>query len=98
MSQRDKPADPKPYYEAHVSSAAPTGDRLGHPTAAAVKLSAAVRRCGSHERAAPGGPRSQECVRINNAGCPRPLRARAGSIVIYPEGISGAAAPTKDRR
>ena len=71
MSQRDQPADPKPYYEAHVfccTNRRPAGQAL---------------RDHMKNRAKALGLKN---VRINTAGCLDRCEL-GPTLVIYPEGI-----------
>jgi len=90
MSNREKPADPKPYYEAHVFCC--TNERApGHPRGCCMEKGAVELRDYMKKRAKALG---LESVRINNAGCLD--RCELGpSVVIYPEGV-WYSCPTKE--
>ena len=65
MSQREKPADPKPYYEAHVFCC--TNRRpAGHPRGCCAERGGEALRDHMKSRAKALGLKN---VRINNAGC-----------------------------
>ncbi|HYI03480.1 MAG TPA: hypothetical protein VD858_01220, partial [Reyranella sp.] len=65
MSEREKPGDPKPYYEAHVFCC--TNRRpAGHPRGCCAEKNGEALRDHMKARAKALGLRN---VRINNAGC-----------------------------
>ena len=82
MSQRDQPADPKPYYEAHVFCC--TNRRPAcHPRGCCAERGGEALRDHMKNRAKALGLKN---VRINTAGCLD--RCELGpTLVIYPEGI-----------
>jgi len=82
MSQREKPTDPKPYYNAHVFCC--TNRRVaGHPRGSCADRGSEALRDYMKGRARQLGI---ENVRINNAGCLD--RCELGpTVVIYPEGV-----------
>jgi (2Fe-2S) ferredoxin len=82
MSEREKPDDPKPYYEAHVFCC--TNRRpAGHPRGCGADKGAEELRDYMKGRAKELGLKK---VRINNAGCLD--RCELGpTVVIYPEGV-----------
>jgi (2Fe-2S) ferredoxin len=89
MSDREKPSDPKPYYEAHVFCC--TNRRpAGHPRGCCAEKGAEELRDHMKSKAKQLGLKN---VRINNAGCLD--RCELGpTVVIYPEGV-WYACPTK---
>ncbi len=90
MSQREKPADPKPYYEAHVFCC--TNRRPSRPSARLLRREGGeALRDHMKSRAKALGLKN---VRINNAGCLD--RCELGpTLVIYPEGV-WYTVPTKE--
>ena len=82
MSNREKPTDPGPYYDAHVFCC--TNKRpAGHPRGCCSDKGSEELRDYMKGRARDLGLKK---VRINNAGCLD--RCELGpSVVIYPEGI-----------
>jgi (2Fe-2S) ferredoxin len=82
MSDREKPTDPGPYYEAHVFCC--TNKRPdGHPRGSCADKGSEDLRDYMKTRARELGLKK---VRINSAGCLD--RCELGpSVVIYPEGI-----------
>lgn len=90
MSQREKPTDPKPYYNAHVFCC--TNRRVaGHPRGSCADRGSEALRDYMKGRARQLGI---ENVRINNAGCLD--RCELGpTVVIYPEGV-WYSCPTKE--
>ena len=82
MSNREKPTDPGPYYDAHVFCC--TNKRpAGHPRGCCSDKGSEELRDYMKSRARDLGLKK---VRINNAGCLD--RCELGpSVVIYPEGI-----------
>ena len=82
MSNREKPTDPGPYYDAHVFCC--TNKRpAGHPRGCCSDKGSEELRDYMKSRAKDLGLKK---VRINNAGCLD--RCELGpSVVIYPEGI-----------
>jgi len=82
MSEREKPTDPKPYYEAHVFCC--TNRRpAGHPRGCCAEKGGEALRDHMKARAKALGLKN---VRINNAGCLD--RCELGpNLVIYPEGV-----------
>ena len=82
MSEREKPTDPKPYYEAHVFCC--TNRRpAGHPRGCCAEKNGEALRDHMKSRAKDLGLKN---VRINNAGCLD--RCELGpTMVIYPEGV-----------
>jgi (2Fe-2S) ferredoxin len=82
MSQREKPTDPKPYYEAHVFCC--TNRRpAGHPRGCCAEKDGEALRDHMKSRAKALGLKN---VRINNALCLD--RCELGpTMVIYPEGV-----------
>lgn len=82
MSERGKPTDPKPYYEAHVFCC--TNRRpAGHPRGCCAERDGEALRDHMKSRARDLGLKN---VRINSAGCLD--RCELGpTIVIYPEGV-----------
>ena len=82
MSARDKPDDPKPYYEAHVFCC--TNRRpAGHPRGCCAERGAEELRDHMKSAAKKLGLKN---VRINIAGCLD--RCELGpTMVIYPEGV-----------
>ncbi len=82
MSDREKPDDPKPYYEAHVFCC--TNRRpAGHPRGCCAERGAESLRDHMKSRAKDLGLKN---VRINAAGCLD--RCELGpTLVIYPEGV-----------
>ncbi|MFO1081400.1 MAG: (2Fe-2S) ferredoxin domain-containing protein [Reyranellaceae bacterium] len=82
MSNREKPGDPAPYYEAHVFCC--TNRRVaGHPRGCCAEKGAEGLRDYMKARAKELGLKN---VRINNAGCLD--RCELGpTLVIYPEGV-----------
>ena len=82
MSNRQKPTDPGPYYDAHVFCC--TNKRPdGHPRGSCADKGSEELRDYMKGRAKDLGLKK---VRINNAGCLD--RCELGpSVVIYPEGI-----------
>ncbi len=82
MSDREKPTDPKPYYEAHVFSC--TNRRpAGHPRGCCAEKGAEELRDHMKSAAKKLGLKN---VRINTAGCLD--RCELGpTLVIYPEGV-----------
>ena len=90
MSQREKPSDPKPYYEAHVFCC--TNRRPdGHPRGCCAEKGSEALRDHMKDRARALGLKN---VRINASGCLD--RCELGpTVVIYPEGV-WYACPTKE--
>ena len=82
MSAREKPDDPKPYYEAHVFCC--TNRRpAGHPRGCCAERDGEALRGHMKSRAKELGLKN---VRINSAGCLD--RCELGpTLVIYPEGV-----------
>lgn len=82
MSAREKPEDPRPYYEAHVFCC--TNRRpAGHPRGCCAERDGEALRDHMKSRAKDLGLRN---VRINSAGCLD--RCELGpTLVIYPEGV-----------
>jgi (2Fe-2S) ferredoxin len=82
MSERQKPTDPKPYYEAHVFCC--TNRRAdGHPRGSCAEKGGEGLRDYMKSKAKALGLKN---VRINSAGCLD--RCELGpSVVIYPEGV-----------
>ncbi len=82
MSQREKPSDPRPYYDAHVFCC--TNRRpAGHPRGCCAEKGSEALRDYMKGRAKELGLKN---VRINSAGCLD--RCELGpSVLIYPEGI-----------
>jgi (2Fe-2S) ferredoxin len=82
MSTREKPDDPKPYYEAHVFCC--TNRRpAGHPRGCCAEKGAEELRDHMKSAAKKLGIKN---VRINTAGCLD--RCELGpTLVIYPEGV-----------
>ena len=82
MSSREKPTDPKPYYEAHVFCC--TNKRPdGHPRGYCSDKGSEALRDYMKDRARQLGLKG---VRINASGCLD--RCELGpSVVIYPEGV-----------
>jgi (2Fe-2S) ferredoxin len=89
MSDRQKPTDPGPYYDAHVFCC--TNKRPdGHPRGSCADKGSEDLRNYMKDRAKELGLKK---VRINSAGCLD--RCELGpSVVIYPEGI-WYSAPTR---
>ena len=90
MSERTKPGDPGPYYEAHVFCC--TNRRpAGHPRGSCADKGSEALRDHMKTRAKELGLKN---VRINASGCLD--RCELGpTVVIYPEGI-WYSCPTKD--
>ena len=82
MSNREKPTDPGPYYEAHVFCC--TNKRPdGHPRGSCADKGSEDLRNYMKDRAKALGLKK---VRINSAGCLD--RCELGpTVVIYPEGV-----------
>ena len=82
MSNREKPSDPQPYYEAHVFCC--TNKRpAGHPRGCCSDKGSEGLRDYMKDRARALGLKK---VRINNSGCLD--RCELGpTVVIYPEGV-----------
>ena len=82
MSDREKPTDPRPYYEAHVFCC--TNRRpAGHPRGCCAERGGEALRDHMKSRAKDLGLKN---VRINSAGCLD--RCELGpTMVIYPEGV-----------
>ena len=82
MSERTKPSDPRPYYEAHVFCC--TNRRpAGHPRGCCADKGSEALRDYMKGRARELGLKK---VRINNSGCLD--RCELGpNMVIYPEGV-----------
>ena len=82
MSNRQKPTDPGPYYDAHVFCC--TNKRpAGHPRGCCSDKGSEALRDYMKDRAKALGLKK---VRINNAGCLD--RCELGpTVVIYPEGV-----------
>ena len=82
MSERGKPTDPKPYYEAHVFCC--TNRRpAGQPRGCCAERDGEALRDHMKSRARDLGLKN---VRINSAGCLD--RCELGpTMVIYPEGV-----------
>ena len=82
MSNREKPTDPAPYYEAHVFCC--TNRRpAGHPRGCCAERDGEALRDHMKSRARDLGLKN---VRINSAGCLD--RCELGpTLVIYPEGV-----------
>ena len=91
MSDRARPTDPKPYYEAHVFCC--TNRRQdGHPRGSCADKGSEDLRDYMKNRARELGLKK---VRINNAGCLD--RCELGpTLVIYPEGVWYTCATTAD--
>lgn len=91
MSDRARPDDPKPYYEAHVFCC--TNRRpAGHPRGCCAEKNGEALRDHMKSRAKALGLKN---VRINNAGCLD--RCELGpTLVIYPEGVWYTCATTQD--
>lgn len=89
MSAREKPTDPKPYYEAHVFCC--TNRRpAGHPRGSCADKGSEELRDYMKSQAKALGLKN---VRINSAGCLD--RCELGpTVVIYPEGV-WYSAPTR---
>jgi (2Fe-2S) ferredoxin len=87
---REKPGDPKPYYEAHVFCC--TNRRpAGHPRGCCAERNGEALRDHMKARARELGLKN---VRINNSGCLD--RCELGpTMVIYPEGV-WYVCPTKE--
>ena len=82
MSNRQKPTDPGPYYEAHVFCC--TNRRpAGHPRGSCADKGSEDLRDYMKNRAKELGLKK---VRINSAGCLDRCELRP-SVVIYPEGV-----------
>ena len=82
MSQREKPTDPKPYYNAHVFCCT-NRRQAGHPRGSCADRGSEALRDYMKGRARQLGI---DNVRINNAGCLD--RCELGpTMVIYPEGV-----------
>jgi (2Fe-2S) ferredoxin len=90
MSNRQKPSDPGPYYDAHVFCC--TNRRpAGHPRGSCADKGSEDLRDYMKNRAKELGLKK---VRINSAGCLD--RCELGpTVVIYPEGV-WYSAPTKE--
>jgi (2Fe-2S) ferredoxin len=90
MSNRQKPSDPGPYYDAHVFCC--TNRRpAGHPRGSCADKGSEDLRDYMKNRAKELGLKK---VRINSAGCLD--RCELGpSVVIYPEGV-WYSAPTRE--
>ena len=90
MSNRQKPTDPGPYYEAHVFCC--TNRRpAGHPRGSCADKGSEDLRDYMKDRAKQLGLKK---VRINASGCLD--RCELGpTVVIYPEGV-WYSAPTRD--
>ena len=82
MSAREKPDDPKPYYEAHVFCC--TNRRpAGHPRGCCAERGGEALRDHMKSKAKELGIKN---VRINSAGCLD--RCELGpTMVIYPDGV-----------
>ncbi len=82
MSAREKPDDPRPYYDAHVFCC--TNRRpAGHPRGCCAERDGEALRDHMKSRAKELGLKN---VRINSAGCLD--RCELGpTLVIYPEGV-----------
>ncbi len=82
MSERGKPTDPRPYYEAHVFCC--TNRRpAGHPRGCCAEKDGEALRDHMKSKAKDLGLKN---VRINSAGCLD--RCELGpTLVIYPEGV-----------
>lgn len=90
MSPREKPSDPKPYYEAHVFCCT-NRRQAGHPRGSCADRGSEALRDYMKGRARQLGI---ENVRVNNAGCLD--RCELGpTVVIYPEGV-WYSCPTKE--
>jgi (2Fe-2S) ferredoxin len=91
MSQRQRPGDPEPYYEAHVFCC--TNRRAaGHPRGCCAEKGSEALRDYMKAKARELGLKN---VRVNNAGCLD--RCELGpSVVIYPEGIWYSCATRED--
>jgi (2Fe-2S) ferredoxin len=91
MSEREKPDDPKPYYEAHVFCC--TNRRpAGHPRGCCAERGGEELRDHMKSAAKKLGLKN---VRINTAGCLD--RCELGpTMVIYPEGVWYAVANKAD--
>jgi (2Fe-2S) ferredoxin len=89
MSNREKPTDPGPYYDAHVFCC--TNKRPdGHPRGSCADKGSEDLRNYMKDRAKELGLKK---VRINSAGCLD--RCELGpTVVVYPEGV-WYSAPTK---
>ena len=82
MSTRDKPEDPRPYYEAHVFCCTNRWP-AGHPRGCCAERGGEALRDHMKNRAKELGLKN---VRINSAGCLN--RCELGpTLVIYPEGV-----------
>jgi len=89
MSNREKPTDPGPYYEAHVFCCT-NRRQAGHPRGSCADKGSEDLRDYMKNRARELGLKK---VRINSAGCLD--RCELGpSVVIYPEGV-WYSAPTR---
>jgi (2Fe-2S) ferredoxin len=91
MSEREKPEDPKPYYEAHVFCC--TNRRpAGHPRGCCADKGSEELRDYMKTRAKELGLKK---VRINISGCLD--RCELGpTVVIYPEGVWYSVASKED--
>jgi (2Fe-2S) ferredoxin len=91
MSNREKPEDPKAYYEAHVFCC--TNRRpAGHPRGCCAERDGEALRDHMKSRAKDLGLKN---VRINSAGCLD--RCELGpTLVIYPEGVWYSCPTTAD--
>ncbi|SKA27698.1 (2Fe-2S) ferredoxin [Enhydrobacter aerosaccus] len=91
MCEREKPTDPRPYYEAHVFCC--TNRRpAGHPRGCCAEKASEQLRDYMKRRAKELGLGK---VRINSAGCLD--RCELGpTVVIYPEGIWYTVATKED--
>jgi len=91
MSEREKPSDPGPYYEAHVFCC--TNRRpAGHPRGCCAERGAEELRDYMKSKAKDLGLKN---VRVNIAGCLD--RCELGpTLVIYPEGVWYTVATRQD--
>ena len=91
MSHREKPGDPKPYYEAHVFCC--TNRRPdGHPRGCCAEKGSEALREHMKDRAKALGLKN---VRVNASGCLD--RCELGpTVVIYPEGVWYACSTKED--
>lgn len=91
MSERQKPDDPKPYYEAHVFCC--TNRRpAGHPRGCCADKGSEELRDYMKGRAKELGLKK---VRINSSGCLD--RCELGpTVVVYPEGVWYSVATKED--
>ena len=91
MSEREKPGDPKPYYEAHVFCCI-NRRPAGHPRGCCAERGGEELRDHMKSKARELGIKN---VRINASGCLD--RCELGpTMVIYPEGVWYAVATKAD--